>query len=147
MNRRPPSGDRPKVPKVRAEAVASQAGDRGAEGEAKAFAEGTLEEQSRRGEHRRSERFRDQVANVAVAVIWILFALFVIAMLVLGWHYLAPESWGWLDQDQLSTLKTVVFSGAITSTATAYFAGAWVTTTKCVYGSSADLYWAVLIRV
>jgi hypothetical protein len=39
----------------------------------------------------------------------------------LSWHYLMPKRFGWLEDDQLDTLKTLVFSGAITSTATAYF--------------------------
>jgi hypothetical protein len=34
---------------------------------------------------------------------------------VLGTHR------GWLEQDQLDTLRTIVFSGAIISAATAYF--------------------------
>jgi len=123
MSRPPASGDRPRVPKVQAESAASQTGDgnNDAQREAKAFAEGTLEEQSRRGEHRRSERLRDHISTVAVIVVWVLFALFMIASVVLAWHYLTPGKWGWLEESQLNTLRTLVFSGAITSTATAYF--------------------------
>ena len=123
MSRVSASSDKPRVPKVQAEADASQSagGDKEAKREARAFAEGTLEEQSRRGEHRRSERFRDHISNVAVTVIWLLFSLFIVATLILTWHYLTPEKWGWLNAEQLNTLRTVVFSGAITSTATAYF--------------------------
>jgi len=121
-SRTPLSGDRPRVPRVNAEVTASAKGDdTAAEREAKALAQGTLEEQSKRGEHRRSERLRDNISNVAVIVVWVLFALFVFATLVLAWHYLTPKRWAWLEQDQLDTLRTVVFSGAITSTATAYF--------------------------
>ena len=61
----------------------------------------------------------------ALCIIWILFALFLIATLCLAFHYLAPRRWGWLEQDQLDTLRTIVFTGlftgAIISAATAYF--------------------------
>jgi hypothetical protein len=90
--------------------------------EAAAFADRTLEEQSRRSEHRRNEQFRDHIATIGLCVVWILFGLFVVSLAFLAWHYLLPTKWGWLDADQLSTLKAVAFSGAITSTATAYFA-------------------------
>ena len=122
MNRAPNS-NRPKIPRGHADTAASRvgAGDNAAQREAQAFAEGTLEEQSKRREHRRSERFRDHVSLAALVVVWLIFALFAVAMLILAFHYFMPTRWGWLDKDQLDTLRTVVFSGAITSTATAYF--------------------------
>ena len=89
--------------------------------EAAAFAARNLEELSKRGEHKRSERFREHISMGALCIIWILLALFLIATLCLAFHYLTPRRWGWLEQDQLDTLRTIVFSGAITSTATAYF--------------------------
>jgi hypothetical protein len=89
--------------------------------EAAAFASGNLEELTKRGEHKRTERFREHISMGALCFIWILFALFLIATLCLAFHYLTPRRWGWLEQDQLDTLRTIVFSGAITSTATAYF--------------------------
>jgi hypothetical protein len=92
-----------------------------AQREARGFAAGNLEEISKRSEHRRSERFRDHISNAALCVIWVLFVLFMFAGTFLAWHYLMPRKWGWLEQDQLDTLRTIVFSGAITSTATAYF--------------------------
>jgi hypothetical protein len=115
MNK-PPRGNRPRIPEVRA-----SDGDSDARREAAALAAGTLEEESKRGEHRRSERFREHISRVSLVVVWFLFALFAIATLILAFHYLTPKTWGWLEPDQLDTLRTVVFSGAITSTATAYF--------------------------
>jgi hypothetical protein len=99
-----------------------EGGNGDAQREARAIAAGTLEDLSKRSEHRRSEKFRDHISHAALGVIWLLFALFVISLVFLACHYLLPKQWAWLDQDQLDTLKTLVFSGAITSTATAYFA-------------------------
>ena len=74
-----------------------------------------LEELTDRGEDKRSKRFREHISMGALCIIWILLALFLIATLCLAFHYLAPRRWGWLDQDQLDTLRTIVFSGAIIS--------------------------------
>jgi hypothetical protein len=89
--------------------------------EAAAFAARNLEELTNRGEDKRSHRFREHISMGALCIIWILLALFLIATLCLTFHYLAPRRWGWLEQDQLDTLRTIVFSGAIISAATAYF--------------------------
>ena len=53
-------------------------------------------ERKREDEHRRSERLRDNISNVAVCVVWLLAALFFIATLILAWHYLMPHTWDWL---------------------------------------------------
>jgi hypothetical protein len=89
--------------------------------EAAAFAARNLEELTNRGEDKRGKRFREHILMGALCIIWILLALFLIATLCLAFHYLAPRRWGWLEQDQLDTLRTIVFSGAIISAATAYF--------------------------
>ena len=75
--------------------------------EAAAFAARNLEELTNRGEDKRSKRFREDI-RWALCIIWILLALFLIATLCLAFHYLAPRRWGWLEQDQLDTLRTIV---------------------------------------
>ena len=63
-------------------------------------------------EHRRTERLRDLAFWCVCAVL----ALFVIvactAIIVLTLHYLSP--WTWLREDQLTAVRTFLFSGAVT---------------------------------
>jgi hypothetical protein len=53
-------------------------------------------------------------------LIWLFLLLFVVAILVVTWHYLLPERLCWLSEPQLTAIKTFLFSGAVASVAGRY---------------------------
>jgi hypothetical protein len=120
MNREQPN-DFKRIPELAGteSEPASITGDTEGQKEAAAVAAGTLEEESKRAEHRRTERLRNHVNVAAIAVVWIFFSLGIIAV---AWHYLMPEKYAWLSDSQLTALKTFLASGAITGTAGRYLA-------------------------
>ena len=78
-----------------------------------------LERQS--NAHKRDEQLR---ALIAQGVRWIMgsiFAVSVAAIFVFAWHYLAPESWHWLPEKQLTALRTFLFSSAVAGVVSSYF--------------------------
>ena len=111
----------PELSGAEAESV-SVTGDAESQKEAAAVAAGTLELESKRAEHRRTERIRDHVNMAAIFVVWFFFSLFVIAIGVVAWHYLTPERLAWLSDSQLTAVKTFLASGAVTGTAGRYLA-------------------------
>ena len=92
--------------------------DADAESEAAAIAAGNLEEVSQRKEHGRRERFRDHAAIGAIAIFWLVILATCLSIVALAIHFLTP--WGWLDPNQLTALKTYVFSGAVVAAITGY---------------------------
>ena len=97
-------------------------GDQEGQKEAAAVAAGTLEIESKRAEHRRTERLRDHVNLAAIVAVWFFFFLFVLAIGVIAWHYLTPEKWAWLSDSQLTAVKTFLASSAVTGAAGRYLA-------------------------
>ena len=83
--------------------------------EVRAYQDRNLELVSRENEHQRSESLRDTIHTLFGWGVKAAFVLYGIAVLAVCWHYLLPERWAWLSPDQLRTVTTVVFSGAITS--------------------------------
>jgi hypothetical protein len=102
--------------------AASVTGDAKGQKEAAAVAAGTLEEESKRAEHHRTERLRDHVNRAAIFAVWFFFFLFVLAIGVIAWHYLMPEKCAWLSDSQLTAVKTFLASSAVTGAAGRYLA-------------------------
>ncbi|MDQ6869142.1 MAG: hypothetical protein M3178_12355 [Pseudomonadota bacterium] len=123
MNREQPN-DFKRIPELAGAETepASITGDAEGQKEAAAVAAGTLEEESKRAEHRRTERLRNHVNRAAIAAVWLFFLLFAFGIVAVAWHYLTPEKYAWLSDSQLTTLKTFLASGAITGTAGRYLA-------------------------
>ena len=48
-------------------------------------------------------------------VVRVIVFVLVVAILIVAWHHLLPESWRWLDADDLSGIMTFLFSGAVIS--------------------------------
>lgn len=46
--------------------------------------------------------------------------IFIVSLIAWVWHYVTPEYWAWLSDNQLSKIQSVIFSGAIASVATSY---------------------------
>ena len=92
-----------------------------APGEERAFSEkhavelGNLERSTKRNEHRRRERLRDWLAAGVPGLIVLMAAITALAIMALGWHYLAPAVWAWLSEGQLKAVRTFIFSGAVIS--------------------------------
>ena len=88
--------------------------------EASAIAEQNLDEISQAKEHGRKERFRDHASRGAVLILWLLMGATAIAIFAVAWHFLAPAKWSWLDEAQLTAVKTYVFSGAVIAAISGY---------------------------
>lgn len=100
---------------------AQDAGDeKAAESEAEAFAAGNLDTISQRNEHSRRELFRDVISYGAMGIYGVLILATAAAIFAVGWHFLMPKEWGWLDPTQLVAVKTYVFSGAVVAAISGY---------------------------
>lgn len=65
-------------------------------------------------ESRRTESLRNHWyfwVSVGLGLLCLLVAL---TVTTIAWHYLVAENWHWLTQSQLHSLRTLLFSGAIT---------------------------------
>lgn len=48
-----------------------------------------------------------------VSVTVVLSALFIASLVAWAWHYLAPSCWGWLTENQLGKVQSILFSGGM----------------------------------
>ena len=76
-------------------------------------------------ERSRSKHYRDQKSRRILAWgTWILmvvvFIVVVGAVFTLGYHLLFPNTWYWLDPDELQDIKNFVLSGAVVGLGTTY---------------------------
>ena len=74
-----------------------------------------LDTAARHSDHERRERFRDHVGRALIFCFWIIVVLMIAAVVSWAWHFIMPAKWHYLDKDQLSTIQTVVISGALAS--------------------------------
>ena len=72
-----------------------------------------LEVTELRQEHQRTERLRIWFAIGVRLLVAIIFFWIAIALSVVAWHYLTPESLQWMEPDALGTVSTVLFSGTL----------------------------------
>ena len=73
----------------------------------------SLDQEKLASAHKRSERLLDILSLGINGFVAVILILLIVVTLVIGVHYLTPECWHWLSDDQLTALKTFVFSGAI----------------------------------
>ena len=99
---------------IRPEEVPKNADPR-AEGEISALKAQALSAESQRNEHNRNEKLRNVVAWGVSILLLVIFCLAVIALLILAWHYLGPESLKWMSDENLSLVSTILSSGAISA--------------------------------
>lgn len=90
--------------------------DQAAIDEAAEVASGKYDE----NESARTDQLRQHVHIAVLIAIWVALALVLIALFAISWHYLMPAKWAWLDTDQLTAIKTFIFSGAITGLGNRY---------------------------
>lgn len=76
-----------------------------------------LENDGKKNEHDRHQRFQNHANWVALGLLWCVAAFTLIGMTIYIFHLLAPEAWRWLDTDALDKIRTlltgVLFSSAI----------------------------------
>ncbi|NYZ16633.1 hypothetical protein HL658_29155 [Azospirillum sp. RWY-5-1] len=100
-------------------------GDDKAEKEANAIARGDLEDIASKKEHGRREEIRDELLWHAKWTIRFVGAMCILAVAVFSFHYLAPANWHWLNEDQLGSVKTFLFSGAVIGVASKFSTRYW----------------------
>jgi hypothetical protein len=87
--------------------------DQAAENEARLFENGDYDKIATRNKHRRDERVKWHMGLVAILLFW----LVVIAIIFIGfswlWSILAPASWQYLSDVQLSEARTILTSALL----------------------------------
>lgn len=87
-----------------------------AEAESSYFAnDRDLETAARLNNHERRERFRDHIGMAIIFCFWVVVTLMIVAVISWAWHFIVPASLHYLNKEQLSTIQTVVISGALAS--------------------------------
>lgn len=97
-----------RIPHERTPARDAQAQD-----EVEALEKKDLEATERRQEHQRREVLRTVLARGVGYIVALMFLLIAVALVAVAWHYLAPAAWHWMDDEALSTVSTVLFSGTL----------------------------------
>ena len=64
-------------------------------------------------EYNRNEKLRNIWAWCVIAFVVVSAAVLIIAVLSVAWHYLAPAQWSWLNDAQLHSVRSFLFSGAV----------------------------------
>jgi uncharacterized membrane protein YcjF (UPF0283 family) len=84
-----------------------------AEREASAIETGNYEQEARKNEHYRRERFQNHLGYAAIILFWLaVFALILMATCWI-WHIVAPEQWHFLTAQQISSIQNMLFSATI----------------------------------
>lgn len=92
--------------------------DHKAEEERQRIADNRYEEDGRRRDHFRLQRFKGVLfpcITVAVAIGVLLLISFIV---VWGWHVLVPAGLRWLTVDDVDQIQSILFSGALSATIT-----------------------------
>ncbi|MGI4746960.1 MAG: hypothetical protein ACRYGI_19885 [Janthinobacterium lividum] len=84
-----------------------------ADKEAIGFAARNLDEEARSKEHDQTQSFRLNIHRATILGIWCAFVLVFIGMVSFVWNELAPVYWQWMSPEQTTTLKTFLFSTAV----------------------------------
>ena len=71
------------------------------------------EEIGRQNEFRRRERLLDTLASGRVLLARLLPYALLVFIIVMAWHYLAPQNWLWLSPEQIDRIETALAGGAV----------------------------------
>ena len=90
--------------------------------EAKAFEEGSylddLEQDRKTNNHRRREDALNEISSAFRRLIrGVVFAMLLV-ILVWFYHLITPTCWHWLEEDRISYIKDLMFSGALSAAVT-----------------------------
>lgn len=121
MTRNHSRPDTKEVPKPKPEELEPQSGDTQSIAEARRLEERKdIEHEEKTNRIRRSERLRNLFSGGLQCLVATIIAIIIIMVVVVALHHLVPASWGWLTSDQLSDLRTFLFSAAVISTVTSH---------------------------
>ncbi|WP_093385406.1 hypothetical protein [Rugamonas rubra] len=84
--------------------------------EAIAISNGSLQADADKQEHNRHQTFRNHINRATLIVFWSVMACLIVSIFIFTFHMITPESWHFLNDDQIGTLKTLL-GGAILSSA------------------------------
>lgn len=84
--------------------------------EAIAISTGSLKADADKQEHNRHQTFRNHINRATLIVFWSVVSCLVVSLFIFTFHMITPESWHFLSEGQLATLKTLL-GGAILSSA------------------------------
>ena len=119
LNHSPP--DAREVPKPKPDELESQSDDTQSIAEARRLEERKgIEHEEETNKFRRSEKFRNLFWGGMQWLAGTIIAMTIIVVVVVAFHHLVPDSWSWLTKDQLSDLRTFLFSAAVISTVTSH---------------------------
>lgn len=79
-----------------------------------------LETESEESEHDRYQKFRCCVNWIAICMLIMFAILFVVGVIAIAWHLMAPQQYHYLSISQLDKLHTIVGSALFSSIATNY---------------------------
>ncbi len=100
---------------------ASKQADALAEEEAAKLGAGLdLEHDSRRQEHVRHQKFRNQVNLATLILFWVIIVCVGLGVLVFAWHLVTPASWHWLSDAARDKLQTLLAAALLSSALTGY---------------------------
>ncbi len=74
----------------------------------------SLEYASYESQHNRREGILDLAHISALKILKVIVWLFIIAIIIIAYHLMAPTKWHWLSEGQLETLHTI-FSSVLVS--------------------------------
>ena len=101
------------APDVKAESPSIDSVADKAQSESTALQKQELDAVSQRREHGRQEKLRDVLAFCVNAILMLIFLLIGASIILVVWHHLTPESWQWMNDEDLETVSTVLFSGIL----------------------------------
>lgn len=84
--------------------------------EAIAISNGSLQADADKQEHNRHQTFRNHINRATLIVFWSVVGCLVVSIFIFTFHMITPDSWHFLSEDQIGTLKTLL-GGAILSSA------------------------------
>lgn len=91
-----------------------------AEQEAASYNNASLEQDAKQREHVRREGFRDHVHIAGKLVFWLIVAVAVAIVALWVWHIATPRTWHFLEDHQLSEIKSLIFSGTVVTVASTF---------------------------
>ena len=75
---------------------------------------------SARNEHKRDEKSRTIIAIGMWIILSVILAIIAISVFTIGYHFLTPKEWHWLDKPMVQEIKNFLLSGAIVGLGTNY---------------------------
>lgn len=102
----------------------SSSSDANAETEAVKIGAGdNLEEDGKKREHGRNQKFRDNVNQAVLIIFWFIVTAICLGIFVFAWHLLTPPSVHFLDDKAIDKLQGLLGTAVLSSALTGYAKG------------------------